>query len=73
MLSQSTLLPTNHKLPPGLVKSRESILSGAGNEQKLPFTFSEKVLRELFEDDDLMLPGDFRKERYEIKVGQSVT
>lgn len=50
-------------------------LSGAGNEQKAPvsYVFSEKILPQLLEDDELMMPGHFSKEKYEIKVGRALT
>eukprot|EP00356_Strombidium_inclinatum_P003935 CAMPEP_0170498290 /NCGR_PEP_ID=MMETSP0208-20121228/27377_1 /TAXON_ID=197538 /ORGANISM="Strombidium inclinatum, Strain S3" /LENGTH=178 /DNA_ID=CAMNT_0010775421 /DNA_START=423 /DNA_END=959 /DNA_ORIENTATION=+ len=33
--------------------------------------FSEKVLPEVIEEEDLMMPGDFKKEKYEIKIDKA--
>ena len=32
-------------------------------------SFAERVLPQIFDENDLMLPGDFRKEKYEVKIG----
>jgi hypothetical protein len=43
----------------------------ASNEQIIMPTFSEKVLPAILDDDDIhsMIPGQFRKDKYEIKIG----
>ena len=42
--------------------------SYAGNEQKSSFPISEKILPILFDEDALILPGQYKKEKYEMNI-----
>ena len=47
------------------------LLKARSNQPVNPY--SEKVLPQVIEEEDLMMPGDFKKDKYEIKLGGEQT
>ena len=52
---------------------RKSIRNSvAGNQQKPKYIYSELKLPEIFSDEDITMPGAYKSEKYEIKIGKDI-